>query len=411
MENHPIPQDITGFEFKIIGDMTIKQFAYIGAGVVSAFVIYAFPVLAIIKIPLALCVVGAGATVAFLPVGGRPMDVMIKKFFKAIFSPTQYVYQKAGGQTLVSEPSDLSPMSKILELSQKQLKDFLSFLPKNKQKLNQKDSVFYQSLSQPQATQPTQDTPAFVADHVFAAQEPTETTPLAMGAVKSQPTQNSSAKPGAEADKSDQALQQTAALLEKELKEAKAKEAAAPQLDSKAYLDAHQKVLELQGNLSSMLLEKQQLEAKLVDLQKKLVNQGKAVFSPSLAAPAAPAETKFVRSVPQDMQKSVGLPITPEFPNVITGIVKDPRGNPLSNILVEVKDEQGNAVRAFKTNALGQFASATPLSNGSFTIEFEDPREQNKFDTTTFKAGGEIILPIEVISVDTREELRRSLFN
>ena len=72
------------------------------------------------------------------------------------------------------------------------------------------------------------------------------------------------------------------------------------------------------------------------------------------------------------------------FPNVITGIVKDPRGNPLANILVEVKDEQGNAVRAFKTNALGQFASATPLSNGSFTIEFDDPREQNKFDTVTF---------------------------
>jgi hypothetical protein len=111
------------------------------------------------------------------------------------------------------------------------------------------------------------------------------------------------------------------------------------------------------------------------------------------------------------MQKSAGMPITPEFPNVLTGIVKDPRGNPLPNILVEVKDEQGNAVRAFKTNALGQFASATPLSNGSFTIEFEDAREQNKFDTVAFKAGGEIILPIEVISVDTREELRRSLFN
>ena len=111
------------------------------------------------------------------------------------------------------------------------------------------------------------------------------------------------------------------------------------------------------------------------------------------------------------MQKGVGLPITPEFPNIITGIVKDPRGNPLPNILVEVKDSQGNAVRAFKTNALGQFASATALANGDYTIEFEDAREQNKFDTTTFKAGGEIILPIEVISVDTREELRRSLFN
>jgi hypothetical protein len=130
-----------------------------------------------------------------------------------------------------------------------------------------------------------------------------------------------------------------------------------------------------------------------------------------MAQAEVPTETKFVRSIPQNMAKSVGLPITPEYPNIITGIVKDPRGNSLANILVEVKDNQANAVRAFKTNALGQFASATPLTNGDFTIEFEDPRGQNKFDKIGFSAVGEIILPIEIISVDTREELRRSLFN
>jgi hypothetical protein len=405
MDNHPIPQDITGFEFKLIGDMTIKQFAYIAGGVVIAFVIYLFPIWAIIKIPIALCVAGIGAAMAFLPVGGRTMDVMIINFFKAVFSPTQYVYQKAGGQIYEEDQTNLSPAGKLIELSQKQLRDFLSFLPKGKNKMGQKESVFFQSVNQPAVIPAAQNTPSFVADHAFATQEATTTSAVASVA--------SAAPHPAQETTSDQTLQQTAALLEKELKEAKAKEAAQPQIDSKEYLDAHQKVLELQNNLSNMLLEKQQLEAKLVDLQKKLTSQTGPVFSPSLAtaAPAAPAETKFVRSVPQAMQKSVGLPITPEFPNVITGIVKDPRGNPLSNILVEVKDEQGNAVRAFKTNALGQFASATPLSNGSFTIEFEDPKEQNKFDKVAFKAGGEIILPIEVISVDTREELRRSLFN
>jgi hypothetical protein len=83
----------------------------------------------------------------------------------------------------------------------------------------------------------------------------------------------------------------------------------------------------------------------------------------------------------------------------------------LQNILVEIKDAQGNAVRAFKTNALGHFASATPLINGSYTISFEDPKGQNRFDTIAFVAKGEIILPIEAISIDQREELRRTLFN
>jgi hypothetical protein len=405
MDNHPIPQDITGFEFKLIGDMTIKQFAYIAGGVVIAFVIYILPLLTIIKIPLALCSIGIGAAIAFLPVGGRSMDLMIRNFFKAVFSPTQYVYQKDGAQIFTQPQLRLSPTGSIFDLSQKQLKDFLSLLPKSKSKVDQKETVFFQSVNQYAASTSTQPSvPSFVAEHAFATR-----------AVQPQPAVQLKQAPKTDQTASEEAskliLQQTSALLEKQLKEAKAKEAEQAKVDPKAYLEAHQKVLEMQNNLSNMALEKQQLEAKLIDLQKKLTDQGKPVYSPSMAAPAAPSETKFVRSVPQTMQKSVGLPITPEFPNVITGIVKDPRGNPLPNILVEVKDEQGNATRAFKTNALGQFASATPLSNGSFTIEFEDPREQNKFDKVAFKAEGKIILPIEIISVDTREELRRSLFN
>jgi hypothetical protein len=403
MENHPIPQDITGFEFKLVGDMTVKQFAYVAGGVVSGFIVYASPLLALIKIPLALIFVGIGAAFAFLPIEGRPMDLMIRNFFKAVFSPTQYVYRKMGGQLFAQSQTTLSPASKIAEISEKQLRDFLNALPKKENKLDQKETVFFQSLNQYGASQPSQNVPGFVPEHVFARQT-NQPQPL------KQPSQTPISK-NDDKRAATQDLLKTAAVLEKELREAKAKEAVEPKVDSNQYLGAHQKVLELQGNLNELLLQKQQLETKLINMQKKMENQGGPVFSPSMAKPAAPTETKFVRSIPQSMQKGVGLPITPEFPNVITGIVKDPRGNPLPNILVEVKDGQGNAVRAFKTNALGQFASATPLVNGDYTIEFEDPREQNKFDTTTFKAGGEIILPIEVFSVDTREELRRTLFN
>jgi len=204
-------------------------------------------------------------------------------------------------------------------------------------------------------------------------------------------------------------LKKTAELLEKELVKAKEQEAKELNADPKPYLESHQKVLELQKQLGDMLSQKQQLEERLVELQKAM--QGKAPVFTASVAKETPAETKNVRSIPQTMIKSVGLPAVPEFPNVITGIVKDSRGNPLSNILVEVKDEQGNAVRAFKTNALGRFASATALNNGAYTIEFEDQSGVNKFDSITFKAEGKIIMPIEVISTDEREELRKSLFN
>lgn len=409
IENHPIPQDITGFEFKLIGDMTLKQFAYLAGGIGIAWIFYSLPLIIFIKIPLLLLFAGLGASLAFLPIAGRPMDLMIKNFFKAVFSPTEYVYQKTGGQLLAENPSLISDFNKkrltISEMSEKQLEQFLQNLPKGKNKLDEKEMVFFQSLNNYQGGLPPQALPGFVTEHAFANKAPEDSNKTGADA-----TQKETPKPVSGLMPSED-LQKTAELLQKELAEAKIKEAREPQVGSKEYLEAHQRVLELQKNLADLTFQKQQLESKLIDLQKQMTSEQERVYSPSLAKAQVPEETKSVRSIPANMTKSVGLPTTPEFPNIITGIIKDPRGNPLSNILVEVKDQQGNAVRAFKTNALGQFASATPLINGSYTIEFDDPKLQNKFDKVGFSANGEIILPIEVISVDTREELRRSLFN
>jgi hypothetical protein len=405
MENHPIPQDITGFEFKLIGDMTLKQFAYVAGGAIVGLVFYALPIFALIKIPIALAFVGVGVLFAFVPFEGRPLDIMIKNFLKAVFNPTQYVYQKMGAQLLTDNSLVSAPGGKkqsFGEASQKQLRDFLNSLPVGKNKLDKKEMVFFESLAQYETNKPLQTNPGFVASHSVATttaqQAPMQTVAPQQPAKSTQQGNNND-------------LQKTAELLEKELQAAKAKEAIENQTNPEEYLKAHQKVLELQKTLNDLAFQKQELESKLISLQQRMEMQGKSIYTPSVARPEELKETKFVRSIPQNMQKGAGLPTAPEFPNVVTGIIKDPRGNPLQNILVEVKDSQGNAVRAFKTNALGQFASATPLINGEYTIGFEDPREQNKFDTVAFKATGEIILPIEIISVDTREELRRSLFN
>ena len=400
MDNHPIPQDITGFEFKLIGNMTLKQFAYVAGGALAGLAFYALPILFFIKIPFVLICVGMGVIFAFVPFEGRPLDVMIKNFIKAVFNPTQYAYQKTNDQALTEDSRVLTPGAKkqsLSDASQKQFKDFLNSLPMGKNKLDKKETVFFESLNNYGVGQPLQQTPGFVAPHAFAA-------PLQQNPAQQQITKPIQEEPNEE-------LQKTAALLEQELQDAKAKETAESQVDHGEYLKAHQKVLELQKNLNDLAFQKQELESRLISLQQRMETQGKPVYAPSIAQPEQLKETKFVRSIPQNMQKNAGLPIAPEFPNVVTGIIKDPRGNPLANILVEVKDAQGNAVRAFKTNALGQFASATPLANGDYSIGFEDPREENKFDTVAFKASGEIILPIEIISVDSREEIRRSLFN
>src|SRR5581483_4523140 len=136
------------------------------------------------------------------------------------------------------------------------------------------------------------------------------------------------------------------------------------------------------------------------------------VFTPSQGAtPAVPAVaeapkiTQNVRTIPKGQENQAGILKAPDSPNVIMGIIKDPRGNVLPNILVEVKDQNDNPVRAFKTNQLGQFASATPLQNGTYTVSFEDAAGKSKFDTIELTAAGEILQPLEILSTDEREEL------
>jgi hypothetical protein len=105
-------------------------------------------------------------------------------------------------------------------LSQKQLKDFLNMLPKSKNKLDQKETIFFQSLNQYAADQAYQTTvPSFVADHAFANRA---TAPQPMPQPKSSsPTKQYCFR--CCRGNHPSRLQQTAALLEKELKEAKAR--------------------------------------------------------------------------------------------------------------------------------------------------------------------------------------------
>lgn len=419
MENHPIPQDITGFQFKLIGNMTVKQFAYLATGVILAWIIIAMPFPLLIKLPIALVVAGIGVSFAFLPIEGRPLDVMIGNFSKALFSPTQFVYQKSGADLYFPELGILkqgptmsqSPVQPAM--SGEKLKSFLSSLPKvPKNKLDEKEISFLQTLNNIPTpiiqAKPLQNDSSFSLPNPFTAifgknnvktvTEPPK--PVDMPINKSQ----------SNSEEKEEALQKEAVILQKQLEEAKQKEGL-EKTGSKEQEIAHQKVADLEKILNETVLQKQQLENQLLELQKKFEVQNKKVYSPSMATPEPQIkQTKHVRSIPREMGKSVGLPISTDFPNVLTGIIKDARNNPLPNILVEVKDEEGNPVRAFKTNPLGQFASATPLSNGIYTIDFEDPEKKHRFDSVEFQATGEIILPIEVISIDEREELRKSLF-
>lgn len=329
MENHPIPQDVMGFQFKLIGNMTVKQFAYLATGVVLAWVFLQLPISFLIKFPLSAFFAILGIGLAFFPINGRPVDAMIGSFIKALLRPTQFVYEKTGGQLYYPDTKVYSATPALPFQQKDKLKDYLASedLQKNKPrtqdfavrgKIDEKENNFLMSVT------------SLAADSSF--------TP------NINPTLN------------------------------------IPKTDSFKPAPAPKPISDIP--------------------QTKIAS-----------SPVVEPVQKLINPVPTGFNRNIGMPDTPNSPNLITGITKDARGNVLSNILIEVKDKEGNPVRAFKTNEFGRFASSTPMFNGSYTIEFEDPKGQNKFEKGIINATGQIIQPIAAISIDSREELRRSLFS
>ena len=94
MEQHPVPQQISSYQFRLVGDMTLKQFFQVSAGFLVALVIYSTHLYGIIKWPLIIFSVLTGIALAFIPFKERPLSVWVLSFFRAIYSPTEFAWKK-----------------------------------------------------------------------------------------------------------------------------------------------------------------------------------------------------------------------------------------------------------------------------------------------------------------------------
>lgn len=94
-EQHPIPQQISSYHFRLVGDMTLKQFFMVAGGSIIALIIYSTGLSPIIKIPLIIISFASGVALAFLPLQDRPLEKWIYLFFKSIYSPTLFVWKQS----------------------------------------------------------------------------------------------------------------------------------------------------------------------------------------------------------------------------------------------------------------------------------------------------------------------------
>lgn len=94
MQQHPVPQNITGFEFKLIGSLTLRQFGYVGGAGLLSFILYSahlpFLVVLLIAGPIDLLALA----LAFFPYNDMPFERYVVAFIKTIYSPNVLVWHR-----------------------------------------------------------------------------------------------------------------------------------------------------------------------------------------------------------------------------------------------------------------------------------------------------------------------------
>jgi hypothetical protein len=155
MENHPIPQQISSYQFRLVGDMTLKQFFQLAGGLLVSLLFYASPLPGIIKWPLIIFFALLGVALAFLPFEERPLSRWIIEFFRAIYSPTLFSWQKTSVQPIFFQEEGVPttvPMGKIIAPGgEAALQKYLTVIPEEKQgilsKLEEEETSFLSKLT------------------------------------------------------------------------------------------------------------------------------------------------------------------------------------------------------------------------------------------------------------------------
>lgn len=92
---HPIPQNFMDVEFKIIGELTMRQFVYLCCFGGPTYLFYISPLPAVVKYPLVFFFGLLTLVLIAVPIDDRGADEWIVNLIKAIYGVNQRVYRKS----------------------------------------------------------------------------------------------------------------------------------------------------------------------------------------------------------------------------------------------------------------------------------------------------------------------------
>lgn len=308
MEQHPIPQNVSSYQFKLVGDMTLKQFFQLAGGVLLGLVFYSTNLPGIIKWPIIIVCVILGALMAFVPFEERPLEQWIVSFFQAIYSPTIYKWKKSTGAQKFF--LDETPTSNIPNAqNQNQEAVLKSYLDSSKvvhgplTKLENAEQGFLARLA-----------------GIFAGIK---------SPVPQETTQTPSPQP------------------------------TPPPVQKKLEIPITTPVKITPNQTSHLVVEeKPQQMSQTAQIQTQRIN-------PVIAGEEIVSTKEAIFSI------EAAPPNPPTSPNVVVGQAVDEARRIIEGVIIEIRDEYGRPIRALRSNKLGHFMAVTPLDNGKYSIVSE----------------------------------------
>lgn len=449
MEQHAVPQDITGFKFKLVGDMTLKQFGELAGGALVAWLFFSTSWIIFIKLPLALFFGFLGVALAFFPIEERPLDVWIFNFFRAIYRPTYYIWKKnnafqAVGATLPEATTFLqnkmSPVPNLASIPPSPAPEvqLWPFAPNGDQgakpepqsekkavlppvekveptavvepltttevaplSIDQLSAMREQKLKELEKTIGGPEPIGESGENMATPPAPTvqkeelPTTPVTSGLTIEDLVKKRAELTSTKEEKEATQLSQSETQINELIGKNKDYLIQIEEIKNKLATLSGPERLDLEKKLEEIMAAKGQLGSQITTLRGQITQQ--RVGAISTASYSEGVEERKANQAAKAVNRPI--PVAPvlsltSMPNVINGLVTDQNNSPIDGAILIIKDKTGNSIRALKTNKVGQFMVSTPLENGTYYLELE--KAGLSFDTWEVTLKGEILKPIEI---------------
>lgn len=338
-QEHPIPQQISSYQFRLVGDMTLTQFFQVAGGTVAAIILYSLNIPPYIKWPLMIVSFLIGVAFAFFPIEDRPLQKWVILFFKSIYSPTLYEWQKNYQKPYYFQDDIPSTTVSIqqtqipVELNQEEIMNTKVYLDsKGTKKTEQNINPLEVSLENKEKILLSK-----ISRHLETNKD------LASESLKYQNYKNTHAE--------NVLIPQTQSIHVFSQKE---------------------------NNMPTTVNPINQIDRVTTEISLKPIS-----------------ETVINNTIKAQFSQDATPPLTSTQPNIIVGQILTKDGKIIENAIIEIRDEKGMPVRALKSNQLGHFAIVTPLANGSYQLIVE--KEGYIFDVISIDLVGDIVPPIIVV--------------